>query len=151
MIITGESKSRLSELKKYTVGGSFFDKYFISVNFSVNGVDNIKSNVSSFPQTIVYYIDGIEYKDIIQSNGNTTTTFKFEGQGYNSPDFICAPTYKNPRKENMVQNPKIENDVFINRKEQSVFEKNYNLEYIENLVDLTSFAAGGYFNIVKNS
>jgi len=50
-----------------------------------------------------------------------------------------------------VSNPKINDDVFIVRQELSAFDSNYKLEFIRNLVDLTSYAGGNFFNIVNNT
>jgi hypothetical protein len=71
--------------------------------------------------------------------------------GTSSPDFINKPVYKDPNKESIISNPKIYDDVFIIREELSAFDANYRLEYIKNLIDLETYAAGQFFNIVKNT
>ena len=81
----------------------------------------------------------------------TGTTYGFIPQGTSSLDFIEAPIYKDPKKENIISNPKINDDVFIVRQELSVFEQNYRLEYVSNLVELTTYAGGNYFKIINNS
>ena len=149
--VSGFSSSRLSELRKYTISGSFFDKYFLSTGSAIDGVNENLSNVMGFPWEITYYLGGITYVDIVLADGTTTTTFIFDGEGYQLTNFINKPIYKDPNKENITQNPKIENDVFIDREEMSAFDNNYNLEYIENLVDLETYAAGSYFNIINNT
>ena len=95
-------------------------------------------------------MNGIRYVDNINSTGNTTT-YGLTGQGYTSPDFINSYVVKLPIKDNIISNPKINNDVFIDRQQISVFDRNYRLEFIRKLVDLETYAAGKYFNIVKNS
>ena len=150
MTITGESRSRLGELKKYATGGDFFDQYFLSSSSGSDGVDENLSDIQSIPQRIVYYIGGITFTDIMD-NGENKTVFNFEGQGYSSPDFVDVPVIKDPNKSKIVQNPKINNDVFIVRQQLSVFEKNYKLSEVNSLVDLTSYAGGQFFNIVTNS
>lgn len=150
MIITGECKSRLVELKKYKIGGDFFDQYFLSTNTNIDGVDENLSDITSSIKKIVYYIGGITFTDIIE-NDETSTTFSFEGQGYNSPDFIDVEIYKDPNKSKIVQNPKVDNDVFIIRQEISAFDKIYKLNEINNLQELTSYAGGKFFNIVNNT
>ena len=150
MIVSGRTTSRLSELEKFVVSSDVNEKYFLSGDINTNGVDVNKSSLNTVPRIIVYYVDGIEYRDFIDGNVNTTN-FIFEGQGYNSPDFINHPTYKDPNKENIFMNPKIENDVFIDREEESAFKDNQILEYVGNLVELTTYAGGNYFNIVNNN
>jgi hypothetical protein len=145
MTITGSSSSRLSDLKKYVTSGSFFDKYFLSNGSGSDGVNESLSTTSR----VVYYVGEITYVDDIDSGGDVTTTFSFIGQGYDSPDFINVPIYKDPDKSNLVANPKIESDVFIVRQVLSAFDKNYKLNEINNLVELTSYAGGQFFNIVS--
>ena len=150
-VVSGASPSRLSDLEKYYKGGTFFDKYVQSTSPNINGVNPNESNISGDIWVIVYYIDNITYKDVkIISENESTTTFSFVGESYNSDNFINKPIYKNPNKENIVGNPKVHSDVFIDRQEISAFKNNYNLEFIENLVELETFAAGNYFNIVNN-
>lgn len=147
--ITGQSSSRLSELRKYTVTTVFVDQYVVNGTPTNDGVDLFNTIPN---QKIVYYLGGIKFTDFVNSSGITTqTTFSFIGQSYNSPDFINVPYYKNPNKENIISNPKIYDDVFIIRQELSAFDKNYRLEFIGNLSELTTYAGGGFFNIVNNS
>jgi len=147
MTVTGESTSRLSELRKYTVTTVFADQYVTGGSYASDGVD---INTSNPPETVVYYIGGIRYVDV--TTGTTSgTTFSFTAQGTASANFIFAPIYKDPKKDNIISNPKIKDDVFIVRQELSAFDKNYELEYINNLNDLIVYAGGGFFNIVNNT
>lgn len=148
MIVTGSSSSRLSELRKYVVNVPFAQQYVSGGNLTTDGVDypNSISGVS-----VVYFLGGIRYVDLL--TGSTSgTTFSFLAQGTgNTANFINAPIYQDPNKENIISNPKIYDDVFIVRQEVSAFDKNYRLEYIRNLVDLKTYAAGSFFNIVNNT
>lgn len=148
MIVTGTSSSRLSELRKYVITNVFTEQYFNNGTPTNDGVDII----SSIPnEKIVYYLGGIRYVDTLVDGITTNTTYSFIAQGYNSPNFIDVPYYQNPNKENIISNPKIYDDVFIIRQELSAFDKNYRLEHIKNLIDLTTYAAGSFFNIVNNT
>jgi len=152
MTITGESNSsRLSELRKHAVSGNFFDNYHLSNGSSNDGVNRSKSDISSNPKKIVYYLGGITYTDLIYNNDEINTKFRFNGQGYDSPDFIDKPLIKDPSKSNLISKPKVNSDVFIIRQELSAFEKNYKLKDIRNLNDLTTYAGGRFFNIVNNT
>ena len=97
---------------------------------------------------IVYYIDGIKYTDYPLLG---ITTFEYYAIGTDSPHFIHAPIYKDPKKENIISRPKIQDGVFIVRQELSAFDKNYRLQFIDNLFDLTTYLGGNYFNIVNNT
>jgi hypothetical protein len=145
-IVTGSTlNSRLNELKKYKITNVFNEKYIGYGSYANDGVDfnNSVSGVS-----ITYYIGGIKF---IDTAATSATTFYFTRQGYNSPDFINTKYYKDPNESNIVSSPKINDDVFIIRQELSAFDSNYRLEFIRNLVDLTSYAGGKFFNIVNNT
>lgn len=144
-VVTGSCTSRLSELKKYKISDNFIDNYFENGSLSLDGVDY---NVSS-ENSIVYYIGGIKYHDIINDD-EIISNFSFISKGYDSPDFIKQEYIKIPEKETIVDNPKIESDLFIDRQEISVFENNYKLEHIRNLSQLNTFVSGKYFKIVSN-
>ena len=147
MTVTGTSASRLNELRKYTVSIVFADQYVGSGSWTSDGVDYGSSPSIEY---VVYYIGGIQYVDETLID-RTTTTFSFIAQGTNNPIFIEEPIYKDPKKDNIISNPKIDDDVFIIRQALSVQEQNYRLQYITNLVELTTYAGGNYFNIVNNS
>lgn len=180
MVVTGESTSRLSELRKYTNSGDFFNKYFLSTGSSIDGVDKNLSDISQTPQKITYYIGGITYVDIISGtlitseedngyygyytifnspigiqnlsiNDTVKTTFSFEIQGINMDNFVNKSIIKDPNKMNIIQKPKIDSDVFIDRQEISAFEKNFKLREIFTLNELMTYAGGRYFNVVDNS
>lgn len=147
MIVTGSTNSRLSELRKYTTSTLFTKQYFGGGNWTTDGVDYPNSPTIEY---VVYYLGGIRYVDETLIDG-TTTTYQYTAEGTSSDDFIHEPYYKDPKKENIISNPKIDDDVFIVRQELSVFEQNYRLEYVTNLVELTTYAGGNYFNIINNS
>ena len=143
--ITGESSSRLTELKKYAIGVPFNKQYIGNGSASYDGVD-FNNSIENI--LIIYYIGGIKYYDDLINN---ITTFEFTPDGITDINFINKPIYKDPNKENIISNPKINDDVFIIRQEISAFNDNYRLEYIDNLSDLVTYAGGNYFNIVKNT
>lgn len=146
IIVTGSTESRLIELKKYRIT-NVFEQMYVSGGTLNNGGVVYSASTSN---DIVYYIGGIRYHDII--TGSTSgTTYSFISKGYDSSDFINLPYYKNVNKENIISNPKIDDDVFIIRQESSAFENNYRLEYVKNLNDLITYAGGNYFKIVNNS
>ena len=148
-MITGTTEnSRLAELRKYTTSTVFANQYVSGGNWTTDGVD-YGSSVSGV--SVTYYIGGIKYVDQTSTDG-TLTTFNFEGQGISEPNFITGGTYiKNPNKEKIISNPKIFDDVFIIRYDLSAFDKNYRLEYINNLIELTTYAGGRFFNIINNT
>ena len=145
-MVTGTTNnSRLIELRKYTITNDFEKQYIDGGDWTNSGVDypNSFSGVS-----VLYYINGIQYTDKI-SGDTTGTTFSLTPQ--NDENFINVPYFKNPNKSKIISNPKIFDDVFIVRGDLSAYNGNYKLEYIENLIDLITYAGGNYFNIVNNT
>jgi len=147
MTITGSCVSRLSELKTFARQTSQWSNYKQSSTPLNDGV-NVGLYVP-FVQTI-YYVDGITYKNTF-ANNKPITYFSFEKTGINEDDFITAPIIKDPNKENIVSNPKVDDDVFIVRQELSAFNDNYKLEFVKTLNQLVNYAGGNYFNIVNNT
>jgi len=153
-MITGTTdNSRLIELRTYSLSTSLSQQYVLSTNVNVDGVNPWLSQYTTFPYTIIYYLGGITFTDIVESGlTSISTTFRYTAQGISEPNFITGETYiKNPDKSKIISNPKIFDDVFIIRDNLSAFNKNYRLEYVRNLVDLTTYAGGKYFNIINNS
>jgi hypothetical protein len=144
-MITGRTdNSRLGELKKYAVGVPFSQQYVGGGSWTTDGVDYGNSPTIEY---VVYYLGGIKYVDETLIDG-THTIFSYNPN--NTENFIDEQYIKNPNKSKIVSNPKIFDDVFIVRDNLSAFEKNYRLEYIRNMIDLTTYAGGKYFNIINN-
>jgi hypothetical protein len=148
--VTGTCKTRLNELKKYTITNNFSEKYFGSGSLTSNGVD---FNSSVVNVKIVYFIDGIQYFDYFNNGNYNKTNFVFSVSGdiENNISFTNTPIYKDPNKSKLISNPKVNDDVFIVRQEISAFEKNYKLEFMSNLIELETYASGKYFNLINNS
>lgn len=173
-MITGiTDNSRLNELRKYTITTGFTEQYIGGGTWTQDGVDY---GVSTVIENVTYYLGGIKYNDITLIDGTHTTfsytplsggtsvvyylgtgrtsggtIIEFAPSWTTSRDFIDEQYIKNPNKEKIISNPKIYDDVFITRDNLSAFNKNYRLEYIRNLVDLTTYAGGKYFNIINNT
>lgn len=148
MLVTGTTKnSRLVELKKYLITDIFTKQYVSNGSRYSDGVDYTNS-ISGI--CVTYYIGGIKFIDDYAASA-TTFCVQSTSSISNSPNFINVPYYKNPNMENIISNPKINDDVFIERQEMSAFENNYKLQYICSLIDLNTYAGGKYFNIINNT
>jgi hypothetical protein len=134
------------------------DNAFITLDNDVeeyitDGLDLAASVISGVSATtLVYYIGGIKYVDR-QLTGSTavTTTFILENLQFSYVNFDYKPIIKLESKQNMIENPRINSDVFIERQQLSVFEDNYRLRGINSLSDLINYAGGNYFTIYNNS
>lgn len=154
-MVTGiTSNSRLQELKKYVITNVFEKQYISGGTLTNNGVD-YQNSVSGV--NIRYYIDGVMYVDNISMSATTVTSsatiFILNAGTYitNNPNFINYNYYQDTNYENIISLPKINDDVFIERQELSVFDKNYRLEYIRNLIDIQTYVGGKFFNIINNT
>ncbi len=150
-IVTGITSSRLEELRKYSTSTDYAIKYVTSTDSGVNGVDLSLSIVNQIPKVIVYYIDNITYTNIEMSDDNISTSFYFVSTGFSTHNFENKPIIKLESKENVVENPVIESDVFIVRQEIPVFEKCIRLRAINDLSQIISYAGGNYFKIYENT
>jgi hypothetical protein len=148
MIITGTSSSRLSELEKYTITSDLSLKYRLSTDTAIDGLDLTASVTGISASTLVYYLGGITYNDNQVSGQTTGTTFSFSA---GTQPFLDDRIVKDESLQNLVEKPRANIDVFIERQEISILENNYRLRDIRNLSDLTFYAGGGFFNIIKNT
>jgi hypothetical protein len=149
--VTGTSESRLLELKKYAVSGGLDVQFFTSNDQNVDGLD-LNLTVTGLTESLyVYYLGKIKYFDHVV-NGITSTTFEFISLGLDDPNnFDNLPIIKLESKQNMVENPQVDKDVFIERQRLPVFEKNYRLRAVNSLNDVISYAGGNYFTIYNNT
>lgn len=145
MISGTTENSRLNELRKYIVTPNFSDQYVDGGSWTSDGVDYPNSPAIEY---VVYFLGGIRYVDETLIDG---VHISFSYSPNNNGNFIDTQYIKHPDKSKIISNPKINDDVFIIRGELSAFNKNYKLEYIRNLVDLTTYAGGKYFNIINNT
>lgn len=144
--VTGTSKSRLSDLRKFSVDGTLSELYFTSTNTNIDGVNESLTITGTTGTTWTYYIGGITYVDDVI---NEITTFSFESLGYNdSNNFINLPIIKDVEKENIIDKPEIDNNVFIIRQSLPVFQNIYRLQDVKNIYELENYAGGGKFNII---
>ena len=147
MTVTGTSSSRLSELRKFTVTGTLSELYYTSTNPNI--ADGVNEFLTSTAVTWTYYIGGITYIDDV---ANSITSFTFESLAYGDDNnFSNLPFIKDETKQNVIDKPEIDNNVFIIRQSLPVFQNVYRLQNIENLSELEKYAGGAKFNIVNNT
>lgn len=149
-VITGTSSSRLYELRKYTVSGSLSDLYFISTGSTNDGLNIALTVTGVTASTYTYYLGGITYADQTIGTG-TTTMFFYVSTGSSLVDYDNKPIIKMPSKENLIENPFINSDVFIIRQEIPVFEKSVRLRSVSGINDILTYAGGNYFKVFNNT
>jgi hypothetical protein len=142
-VVTGSSSSRLRELKKFSASNDLAVGYKTSNDQGIDGVDVAQSTGGN----IVYYIGGIRYVD----TPDGVTNYSFTSQGYNSPNFVNLPIIKDEAKQNIVDKPEVDNNVFIIRQSLPVYENIYRLSSIDSLDQLLNYGGGSKFNVVENT
>lgn len=148
--VTGYSGSRLSELEKYVVSTNPAIKYYSGGSVSVDGLTSF--SITPVATALTYFIGGIRYDDITLSGTTAaTTTFSFTITSFPSQNFDVKRVIKLESKQNMIENSQVSRDVFIDRQQQSVFERNYRLRAVNALNDVISYAGGDYFTIYSNT
>jgi len=139
-IITGTCDSRLYELEKYGFNNNINEKYKMGGTINIDGVSLIETD------KITYYINGIKYVDHILDE--KITYYSFLSTQYDD-NFINNYYVKLPHMENYNEF-RIENNVNIERQNISAFDGNNRLEFLNNLVQLTTYGGGKVFNIENN-
>lgn len=148
--VTGYSGSRISELEKYVVSTNPAVKYYGGGSITVDGLSSF--SITPAASALTYYIGGIKYDDVTLSGATaTTTTFSFTITSFPWQNFDVKRVIKLESKQNMVENSQVDRDVFIERQQQPVFERNYRLRAVNSLNDVISYAGGDYFTIYNNT
>jgi hypothetical protein len=142
MMLSGETTTRLNELKKYKPTNIFTEKYISGGDLNNNGVD-YASSVEG--EKVIYFINGIKYIDELDEQ---RTVFEFEP---NHGETQTQNLVKLFDLSDVINKPKIKNDVFISRQQIPVFVENRMLEELHILYELTTFAGGGHYKIIKNT
>lgn len=148
--VTGNSRSRLSELEKYVVSTNPAIKYYGGGSVTTDGLSSF--SITPALTALTYYIGGIRYDDVTPSGATaTTTSFLFTINSFPWQNFDIKRVIKFESKQNMVENSQVSRDVFIERQQQPVFERNYRLRAVNALNDVISYAGGDYFTIYNNT
>ena len=147
-MIQARGDSRLNELRKPKQSLSFSQKYIGGGSLTTNGVDygdSVNDN------NVVYYIDGLKYNDKLNQQTGAIETFIYYNSTPSIQNMLGVNQYKSFIMDGEYTQPKITNDVFIFRQDIAPFKDNYMLEGIFDMLELTTFAGGGYFTIKENS
>jgi len=137
--VSGNTISRLKDLEQY---GS--QKYkppgvVIYKDGQIFGMIN-----SITPTYTGYTIQGIDYYDY--SDG--TTLFFLESSGFTSNNITAEPITKNEALINIIDQPQIQTDVYVERGKNSAYERIQRLGEVDNVGDLVNYGYG-FFNVEK--
>ena len=157
-IITGKTDSKLNEVKTFLLNDPFI------INKPEQGnkwIRNISIEQDTNREFIEYTITPIDYKTYTD-NGETIYKIPSNSLSQIGPEFYTGPilsgwnvnnssllpSVKEEMKMGLVQSPEIDSDIFINRREISVFENHLRLNEIIGVEHLVEYQRR-FFNIDK--
>jgi len=93
---------------------------------------------------VSYTIDGIDYYDYEDG----TTLYILPSSGFTPDDLILSAITKNEALLNVIDQPEVQTDVFIERGKNSALERVQRLGEVDNVGDLIKYGYG-FFNVEK--
>lgn len=138
--VSGFTKTRINELKPY---GNLTPEQRINLPIINNGVlwgsiTNIGSTFTAYTIQDSFYID---YNDGV-------TIFYQPSSGLTENNITAEPITKNETLLKVMDQPKIQTDVFVERGKNSAYERVQRLGEVDNLGDMINYGYG-FFNVVK--
>lgn len=139
-LVSGYTTSRINELSQYGV-----TKYPLYVPTIKNGQQfGVITTMS--PSYTGYTIEGVQYLDF----PDKTTVYIFNSSGLTSDWMVELAITKNESLMNIVNDPEVQSDVYIERGKNSASERVERLGEIDNIGDLENYGYG-FFNFVNQS
>lgn len=160
----GESK--INEFRRYGKTDNDKDLYnptwntgftldIVDSNGYLNKITNEKINYYNAKQNLYDYIIGASQIDLVntglhyQDQQNGSSIISYKTSGLNSDNSITVPNVRLDYLFGISQEPKIDIDIFIDRGENSTFDKNLKLGEIRKLDDLLNYG-NGFFKVKNN-
>jgi hypothetical protein len=146
-IITGYTKSTLNDISQYKGNSTVNGKSF-KLNQSVTGASGtvgIYNGESEDGLSVGYNVNGIDYYDYVDG----TTVYIVASSGLTSDNLIMTAITKDETLLNVVDEPQIFSNVYIERGKISPFEKVRRLGEVSTIGGLVSYGYK-YFNVEKN-
>ena len=150
-MITGNTTHKLDLIRTYDNNNPYqvgCRKYDVTnpsvcvVNVLIVNTDPTSGQLNN----VTYNVGGIQYVTTFLQDGNTETTFSFNPSPIVEDDYFI---FKDEINMGVVFSPKIEEELFIDRKPISVFEPHIRLSNITTLEQLERYN-NGYYNVIKN-
>ena len=138
-VISGLTESRLFDLIQYGE-----DKFPLNVSIPIDGGGTGMITNITTDGYVYYEIDGISYVD---STGGTTT-FSVNSSGFTINDLEMSAITKNEALLNVIDEPAIQTNIFVERGKNSGIETMIRLGEVDNLGDLDNYGYG-FFKVTK--
>ena len=146
LVVSGYTQSSVSDLKVYG-NKSTLDNGNYKIGVQVTGTTGVVGtywggNTSGNQLYTGYTINGVDYYDF--SDGTTV----FVVSGVTPIDTVCEPIVKNEALLNVIDEPEVQSNVFIERGKVSGLESMERLGEVDNIGDLVKYGYK-FFNIIK--
>jgi hypothetical protein len=146
LVVTGYTQSSVADLRVYGKKEDLNDGYYkigIQITGTTGVVGTYWGGSSNGNQLYTgYTINGVDYYDY--SDGTTL----FVVSGVTPIDTVCEPIVKNEVLLNVIDEPEVQSNVFIERGKVSGLESMERLGEVDNLGDLEKYGYK-FFNIIK--
>ena len=146
LVVTGYTQSSVSDLKVYG-NKSTLDNGNYKIGVQVTGTTGVigtywGGNIDGNQLYTGYTINDVDYYDY---NDGTTL---FVVSGVTPIDTVCEPIVKNEALLNVIDEPEVQSNVFIERGKVSGLESMERLGEVDNIGDLVKYGYK-FFNIIK--
>lgn len=145
-IVSGYTQSSINDLAQYGPKYTLINGKF-KVGVQVTGTSNSVGTYWGPDPTntyVSYTIDGIDYYDYEDG----TTLYILPSSGFTPDDLILSAITKNEGLLNVIDQPEVQTDVFIERGKNSALERVQRLGEVDNVGDLIKYGYG-FFNVEK--
>ena len=138
-IITGNTESRITELQCYGKNPYVLNKIIKDKNNQFFGI------ISAMTPTYTgYTIQDTQYLDFVDGS----TTYIAYSSGLIPEWLVAEPIVKDESLMNIIYQPEVQSDVFIERGKNSALERIERLGEVDNIGDLENYGYG-FFNFIK--
>jgi hypothetical protein len=146
LVVSGYTQSTVSDLRVYGKKSTLVDGYY-KIGVQITGTTGVVGtywggSANGNQLYTGYTINGVDYYDY---NDGTTV---FVVSGVTPIDTVCEPIVKNEALLNVIDEPEVQSNVFIERGKVSGLESMERLGEVDNLGDLEKYGYK-YFNIIK--
>ena len=144
--ITGYTQSSINDLEQYGPKYMLAEGKF-KPGIQVTGTSNTVGTYWGPDPSgtyVAYTIDGVDYYDYPDG----TTLYVIQSSGFTQDDLILSALTKNEALINVIDQPEIQSNIFIERGKMSALEYIERLGEVDNVGDLTKYGYG-FFSVEK--
>jgi len=144
-LVSGYTTSRLSDLSVYGKKSQLLNGKYKQYQQVTGSSGTIGVVSGATPDFLSYVISGVTYLDFFDG----TTIFFLESSGITSDSIVCTALTKNEVLLNVISEPEIQSNVYVERGKLSPLESIMRLGEVDNIGDLEKYGYK-FFNILNN-